>query len=128
MNQDSNRHRHDLRAIARRAMIDRGLLPDFAPEVQAELSRLKAPEAEEGPPPTDLRDLLWVSIDNDDSRDLDQLSYGEAAGPGQTKILVAIADGNVKAARAAAIEHHRNGERRLIISGVIKPSRVRARR
>jgi GntR family transcriptional regulator, transcriptional repressor for pyruvate dehydrogenase complex len=43
-------------------------------------------------------------------------------------ILTAIADGNPKAARAAAIEHHLNGELRLIASGVIKPSRVRTRR
>jgi DNA-binding FadR family transcriptional regulator len=42
-------------------------------------------------------------------------------------ILSAIADGNAKAARAAAIEHHLNGERRLILAGVIKPSRVKKR-
>lgn len=42
-------------------------------------------------------------------------------------ILAAIVAGNAKAARAAAIEHHLNGERRLIASGVIKPSRVRRR-
>jgi GntR family transcriptional regulator, transcriptional repressor for pyruvate dehydrogenase complex len=43
-------------------------------------------------------------------------------------ILTAVADGNPKAARAAAIEHHLNGERRLILAGVIKPSRAKARR
>jgi len=43
-------------------------------------------------------------------------------------ILDAVAAGNAKAARAAAIEHHLNGERRLIVAGVIKPSRVKTRR
>jgi GntR family transcriptional regulator, transcriptional repressor for pyruvate dehydrogenase complex len=43
-------------------------------------------------------------------------------------ILAAIVAGNPKAARAAAIEHHLNGERRLIVAGVIKPQRVRSRR
>jgi GntR family transcriptional regulator, transcriptional repressor for pyruvate dehydrogenase complex len=43
-------------------------------------------------------------------------------------ILDAVVAGNAKAARAAAIEHHLNGERRLIVAGVIKPSRVKTRR
>jgi GntR family transcriptional repressor for pyruvate dehydrogenase complex len=43
-------------------------------------------------------------------------------------IVNAIAARDPKAARAAAIEHHLNGERRLIISGAIKPSRVKSRR
>jgi GntR family transcriptional repressor for pyruvate dehydrogenase complex len=43
-------------------------------------------------------------------------------------ILAAVVAGNAKAARAAAIEHHLNGERRLITSGVIKPSRAKGRR
>ncbi len=81
-----------LKAIARRAMLERGLLPDFSPEVRAQTAAI----ARASPPPEpglrDLRQLLWASIDNDDSRDLDQLSVAEALGAGAVKILVAVAD------------------------------------
>lgn len=63
----------DLAEIARRAMRDRGLEPDFPPAALAEAERL-APSLHDGDPAVhDLRDRLWSSIDNDDSRDLDQL-------------------------------------------------------
>lgn len=75
-----------LAEIARQAMLDRGLLPDFPPEVEAEAVSLQAPAT----PPPDIRDLrafLWISIDNDDSLDLDQLTYAE-----DNKMYVAVAD------------------------------------
>ena len=106
MNQATNRNRHDLRAIARKAMVDRGLLPDFSPAVEAEVKALTVPEDQHDPSIRDLRSLLWVSIDNDDSRDLDQLSYGEPAGKGLTRLLVAIADVDALVARASAIDRH----------------------
>src|ERR1700675_1745959 len=67
------RSRHDLRAIAQRVMIEQGLEPDYPPAVLAEgdgIHGAAAPAA----PLLDLRDRLWCSIDNDDSRDLDQLT------------------------------------------------------
>ena len=71
--------RHDLEAIARRVMIQRGLLPDFSPAALAEAALARA--ASEGSPSIrDLRGLLWASIDNDDSRDLDQLSVARQLG------------------------------------------------
>ena len=73
----AQRH-HDLVEIARRAMRDRGLEPDFPPAAMAEAERL-SPAPHDGDPSTrDLRDLLWSSIDNDDTRDLDQLEVAEA--------------------------------------------------
>ncbi|MEN6526771.1 MAG: RNB domain-containing ribonuclease, partial [Candidatus Polarisedimenticolia bacterium] len=68
MNETTSTHRHDLKAIARRAMIERGLAPDFPPEVEAELERRAVPAPPAEIAVRDLRDLLWVSIDNDDSR------------------------------------------------------------
>ena len=66
-------HRAILQSIAHRAMLERGLLPDFSAAALAELDRIQAPAMKKGAPDgtehqiRDLRDLLWASIDNDDS-------------------------------------------------------------
>jgi len=106
MNQTAKRHRHDLRAIARKAMIDRGLLPDFSPAVVAETDGLGELAVGRDSSIRDLRELLWVSIDNDDSRDLDQLSFAEPAGAGATRVLVAIADVDALVTKGSAIDEH----------------------
>ena len=82
----------DLKRIARHAMLDRGLLPDFAPEALAQTSSIKAPAPLDEPGIRDLRSLLWASIDNDDSQDLDQLSVAVPQPNGVVKLLVAVAD------------------------------------
>src|SRR5512140_2441635 len=94
MNANNKYHRSILQSIAHRAMLERGLLPDFSTEALAELARLQIStgKAEGSPGIRDLRDLLWASIDNDDSRDLDQLTVAEAPSTDEVKILVAIAD------------------------------------
>ncbi len=106
MNQTTTGHRHDLRAIARRVMIDRGLLPDFSPAVVAETNALAGPAVERDPSIRDHRGLLWVSIDNDDSRDLDQLSFAKPAGPGATRVLVAVADVDALVKKDSPIDEH----------------------
>lgn len=83
--------RSDLAAVARHAMIERGLEPDFSPEALAEVDAIAGP-ATIAPGMRDLRDRLWCSIDNDDSRDLDQLSVCETTGSDAIKVLVAVAD------------------------------------
>ena len=70
-------HRAILQDIANRP-VDRGLLPDFSAAALAELERLQVPAATPGEALPDLGNLLWASIDNDDSRDLDQLTVAEA--------------------------------------------------
>src|SRR5512139_620679 len=92
MNANDQQHRAILENIAQRAMLDRGLLPDFSAEALAELSRIQSPATMNNEPVRDLRDLLWASIDNDDSRDLDQLTVAETLPGDKTKILVAVAD------------------------------------
>ena len=87
-------------------MLQRGLLPDFSAEALAELSRIQAPAAMITGPVRDLRDLLWASIDNDDSRDLDQLTVAEAMPGDKVKILVAVTDVDALVKKGSAIDEH----------------------
>jgi exoribonuclease II len=99
-------HKSDLVEIARQAMVDRGLLPDFSPQVERELAAIPGPAAVSGASIRDLRSLLWCSIDNDDSRDLDQLSVSEELSGGAVKIYVAIADVDALVKKSSAIDDH----------------------
>src|SRR2546425_6442835 len=99
-------NRNELKAIAHRAMIQRGLQPDFSPAVLEETHAFAKAAAETDPSIRDLRSLLWASIDNDDSRDLDQLSVAEPMAHGATKVLVAVAD-------VDALVKERSEERRV---------------
>jgi VacB/RNase II family 3'-5' exoribonuclease len=99
-------HRAILQSIARRAMMDRGLLPDFSPEALAELDKIQAPAAAKGETIRDLTHLLWASIDNDDSRDLDQLTVAEVMPGGQVKIRVAVADVDSIVKKGSALDDH----------------------
>ena len=106
MDANDKQHRAILQSIAHQAMLDRGLLPDFSAEALAELGRLHAPAATDGEPVRDLRNLLWASIDNDDSRDLDQLTVAETVPGDNIKILVAIADVDSVVKNGSAIDEH----------------------
>ena len=106
MTNDVTRHRTILRKIARRAMIERGLLPDYSPEALAELNDIHAAPMRDEGSVRDLRHLPWCSIDNDDSRDLDQLSVAEAMSTGAVKIYVAIADVDAIVKKGTAIDDH----------------------
>ncbi len=92
MSQPAASHRHDLAAIAHRAMLERGFAPDFEPELLAEVDALDPLVAGGSASIRDLTGLPWFSIDNDDSRDLDQISTSERLPSGAVKVLVAIAD------------------------------------
>ncbi|HYC61223.1 MAG TPA: RNB domain-containing ribonuclease [Thermoanaerobaculia bacterium] len=85
----NRKHEELLDEIARQAMIDKGLQPDFDAEVRRQLAGITGPARDDV---RDMRDLGWCSIDNDDSRDLDQLTWGEDAGNGSTRIFIAVAD------------------------------------
>ncbi len=87
-------------------MLARGLLPDFSAEVIAETSSIANPAAASDPSLKDLCRLLWASIDNDDSLDLDQLSVAEQLPDGAIKILVAIADVDAIVKKGSAIDGH----------------------
>jgi exoribonuclease-2 len=106
MSRPSAQNRRELRAIARRVMTERGLLPDFSEEAKAQAEALTKPAAETGSAIRDLSGLLWASIDNDDSRDLDQLSVAEPLTSGTVKILVAVADVDALVQKGSAIDDH----------------------
>jgi len=97
---------HDLRAIAHKAMIDRGLEPDFPPDALQQVNGIGGPARETAQAIRDLRSRLWCSIDNDTSRDLDQLTVAERLAAGRTKVLVAIADVDAVVKPVSPIDRH----------------------
>jgi len=102
-------HRSILQGVARRAMLERGLAPDFPSQALAELDRIHGPATRTEAATRDLRNLLWCSIDNDDSRDLDQLTVAAAMPDGGTKVLVAIADVDAVVKQRSALDDHARG-------------------
>ena len=105
-NLDDRQHRAILQRIAHRVMLERGLAPDFPTQALAELDRIHGPATRTEGPTRDLRGLLWCSIDNDDSRDLDQLTVAQATSEGAVKILVAIADVDGTVKKQSALDDH----------------------
>ena len=108
----SSNHRALLESIAHRVMLERGLLPDFSSEVLAELAKIQLPATAEAGVSTgsagirDLRGLLWASIDNDDSHDMDQLTVAESLPGNRVKILVSVADVDSLVKNGSAIDAH----------------------
>jgi exoribonuclease-2 len=95
-----------LQRIAAAAMRERGLRPAFAPQAlrEAEQARVQGPERRGEI--RDLRALPWFSIDNDDTRDLDQLSVAEPLPGGSTRLLIAVADVDAMLQPGGAVEDH----------------------
>lgn len=107
MNTNYQHHRATLQDLAHRAMLERGLLPDFSAAALAELHRIQAPAvALRGEQMRDLTHRLWTSIDNDDSRDLDQLTVAEALSGNKVKLLVAIADVDALVPNGSVLDTH----------------------
>ena len=103
---DDKQHRSILKSIARRAMLERGLLPEFSLQARAELDGIRGPATRAEQSTRDLQNLIWCSIDNDASRDLDQLTVAEAMPGGAVKILVAIADVDALVKKHSALDAH----------------------
>ncbi len=99
-------HRAILRDIARRAMLERGLLPDFSPEALVQLDGIGLPARAGGAGVRDLRGLPWASIDNDDSRDLDQLTAARDLGGGNVSVLVAVSDVDALVKMDSPLDRH----------------------
>ena len=95
-----------LQDVARQAMIDRGLAPDFSPEAEKQAAAVTGAAHEDDASIRDLRDLLWCSIDNDDSRDLDQLTVAEDLGGGNVRAMVAVADVDAIVKKGSPIDDH----------------------
>ena len=95
-----------LERIARRVMKERGLEPDFSPAALAEAEALTIEPPTPGAGVRDLRGLLWCSIDNEETRDLDQLTVAEALPKGAVRMRIAIADVSAFVAQRSAIDAH----------------------
>jgi VacB/RNase II family 3'-5' exoribonuclease len=104
-------HRAILQSIAERAMLERGLLPTFSDAASAELKSIETPASTHDASGAnaqirDLTGLLWASIDNDDSRDLDQLTVAETLPGDAVKMRVAVADVDALVKDGSAIDAH----------------------
>jgi exoribonuclease-2 len=110
----------DLQAIAKEVMLAHGFQPDFPPEVQQQLIELKKqpPQVVPAPAVRDLRDLLWSSIDNDTSRDLDQIEVAQRLPDGQVKILVGVADVDAFVPKQSPIDEHAARETTTVYAGI----------
>jgi VacB/RNase II family 3'-5' exoribonuclease len=110
----------DLQAVAKDVMRQQGFEPDFPPEVQQQLAQLRAnpPAIVAGATVRDLRNQLWSSIDNDTSRDLDQIEVAEKLPNGDVKIQVGIADLDVFVPKGSAIDQHAARETTTVYAGI----------
>lgn len=111
----------DLQAAAREIMLENGFEPDFPPEVAQQLAQLDGKGPAAGVPDSeirDLRNLLWSSIDNDTSRDLDQIEAAEKLPDGSIRVMVGIADVDAFVAKDTAIDRHAAKETTTVYAGV----------
>ena len=100
-------------------MVEAGFQPDFPADVVREVQALNpgAPQSA-APSARDLRSLLWSSIDNDSSRDLDQVEYVEKLPDGTVRLLVGIADVDASVPKGSATDHYAAGESTSVYTGV----------
>ncbi|HEX2121371.1 MAG TPA: RNB domain-containing ribonuclease [Thermoanaerobaculia bacterium] len=102
----NRKHEQLLVELAHEAMIDKGLQPDFDADVKQQVAAIRGPARDDSASIRDLRDLGWCSIDNDDSRDLDQLTWGEDVGDGHIRICIAVADVDALVKKNTPVDRH----------------------
>jgi exoribonuclease II len=98
--------RSDLSRIAAIVVKEKGLLPNFSKEAHDQLDVINFPGEDLDPSIQDLTNLLWCSLDNDDSKDLDQLTVCSDVGNGKHKIYIAIADVDALIKKDTPIDNH----------------------
>jgi VacB/RNase II family 3'-5' exoribonuclease len=110
----------DLQTIAKEIMINRGFEPDFPPQVAGQLAQIKShpPAITPGKDVRDLRSLLWSSIDNDTSRDLDQIEFADFQPDGNVKIMIGVADVDAFVPKDSPIDQHAARETTTVYTGV----------
>ena len=116
--QASHSHSVDLFAIADDSMIEAGFSPDSPSAVDTEVRAIVANSAIPAAESKDLRKLLWFSIDNSSSRDLDQVEYAEALPGGDTRLLIGIADVDALVAQGSAIDQQAAANCTSVYTGV----------
>lgn len=114
------RRRYDIEARAKLEMVATGFTPIFEQAVQSQIAKLDSiHENLRLSGMRDLRDLLWSSIDNVESRDLDQIEYTEKLNDGNIKLLVAIADVDAYVSKGSAIDKHAAANTTSVYTGVL---------
>jgi VacB/RNase II family 3'-5' exoribonuclease len=110
----------NLQAIARQVMQAEGFEPDFPPEVPKQLADISAhpPQLVPSDKVRDLRNLLWSSIDNDTSKDLDQIEVAERLPNGDTQVMIGIADVDSFVGKDSPIDQHAERETTSVYTGV----------
>lgn len=106
--------------MARQVMLARGFEPNFPPGTQQQLAAIKAhpPALTPSEKVRDLRELLWSSIDNDTSKDLDQIEVAERLPDGGTKVMIGIADVDAFVAKDSPIDQHAEKEATTVYTGI----------
>ena len=108
----------DLKGRARQAMVDAGFKPDFPPEVSREVQLMPQQAPGSAVAFRDLRALLWSSIDNETSRDLDQVEYAEKLPTGGVRLLIGIADVDSSVRKGSATDQYAATETTSVYTGV----------
>jgi len=109
----------NLVAAAHASMIEHGFQPDFPAGTDTELAQIQAqPAIPAADGITDLRNLLWSSIDNDTSKDLDQIEWAEQLPGGEIRILVGVADVDSRVKQGGVIDKHAQFETTSVYTGV----------
>src|SRR5579863_1091046 len=110
----------DLQVTAKQVMLAHGFEPEFPPQIAQQLAELKThpPQVTPGGDIRDLRKLLWSSIDNDTSRDLDQIEVADRLPNGNMKIFVGIADLDAFIPKQSAIDQHAASETTTVYAGI----------
>src|ERR1039458_5910675 len=110
----------NLQAMARQVMVAQGFEPDFPPATRQQLADISAhpPLLAPSDKVRDLRGLLWSSIDNDTSRDLDQIEVAERLPNGDVKVMVGIADVDAFVAKDSPIDRHAAKETTTVYTGI----------
>lgn len=95
-----------LTELAKQAMKEKNLLPEFSVEALKEVEQISTNLPYFESSIKDMRELLWFSIDNEDSKDLDQLSFAETLNRDHFRIYIAIADVAIFVKKDSAIDQH----------------------
>ncbi|HEY1808948.1 MAG TPA: RNB domain-containing ribonuclease [Acidobacteriaceae bacterium] len=108
----------DLAAAARRSMMEHGFEPDYPKAITDQLQQLREHPPQPAASARDLRGLLWSSIDNDTSRDLDQIEVVESTQDGGARVLIGIADVDAFVPKGSPIDQHALRETTTVYTGV----------
>jgi exoribonuclease-2 len=118
MQNSQSPHDNLLLQIALKAMADKGLEAEFPPDALKQLEGIREPSGGEENSPKDMTGLLWCSIDNDDSKDLDQLTVGEKLPDGSARIYVAVADVDALVKLNTPLDLHARKNTTTVYTGV----------